>query len=91
MQILNWDVDKNIKIKEKRGISFEEILIYIEEGKVIDILDNPNYPNQKLMLIDINAYIYVVPFVENKEEIFLKTIYPSRKYTKSYFQNKDKI
>ena len=86
--IFNWDTEKNKILKQKRNTSFEEIVICILENKIRAVLENPNrnkYPNQKLYLIEYNNYIYVVPFVrKGKDEIFLKTIYPSRKYTEEY-------
>lgn len=88
----NWNDEKNEILKEQRHISFEEIILCISEGKVVKVLKHPNeekYGNQKIYLIHYNDYIYVVPFVENKEaeEIFLKTIYPSREYTKKLLKN----
>ncbi len=87
MQHFNWDKEKNIKLKETRGISFEEIVFYISNGAVIDIVENKNnekYKNQFMFIINIDSYAYIVPFVENDEEIFFKTIFPSRKATKKY-------
>jgi uncharacterized DUF497 family protein len=87
MQHFNWDKEKNLKLKELRGISFEEIVFYISNGAVIDVIENRNsekYKNQLMFIIEIDSYAYIVPFVENDEEIFLKTIYPSRKATKEY-------
>ena len=83
----NWNDEKNEILKKSRNISFEEIVLLINEGKILDIIENPNdskYPNQKMYLIDYNDYVWVVPFVkdEEKKEIFLKTIFPSRVYTK---------
>ena len=85
MQHFNWDKEKNLKLKEIRGISFEEIVFYISNGAVIDVIENQNsekYINQFMFIIEIDSYAYIVPFVENDTEIFLKTIYPSRKATK---------
>ena len=86
--IFDWDPEKNKILKQRRDISFEEIVICILENKIKAVLENPNkkkYPNQKIYLIGHKNYIYVVPFVKKGEnEIFLKTIYPSRKYTKEY-------
>jgi hypothetical protein len=68
-------------------LGFEVVSSAIEEGKILDILDHPNqekYPNQRLFIIEINQYAYVIPFVENEQEVFLKTIIPSRKMTKKY-------
>ncbi len=87
MKILNWNSDKNQQLIEGRGKSFEEAVFYIQNGGLIDDIVHPNardYPNQKIFIVNINEYIYLVPYVENEEEIFLKTIIPSRKFTKLY-------
>ena len=87
MKRLDWDPEKNEKLLRERGISFEVCAIKIEGEDVVDILENnPNYPHQKIFVLEINNYIYLVPFVEDKEKIFLKTIYPSRKFTKIYLK-----
>ena len=85
----NWDESKNSLLKRNRGISFEEIVICISDERIVDILQHPlpdKYPGQYLYLVEYGDYIYVVPHVRNKEkdEIFLKTIYPSRKFTRMY-------
>jgi len=92
--IFDWNDKKNKELKAKRDISFEEIVISINEGKVIDVLDHPKpekYPNQQIYLVWCRNYVYVVPFVkkEEKQEIFLKTISPSRMYTKKYRSGMD--
>lgn len=82
----NWNKEKNEILQETRNISFEEIVEYINNGFVIMDDKHPNidkYPNQKIYYININSYIYMVPYItENKNTIFLKTIIPSRKWTK---------
>jgi len=83
----NWNNDKNLFLKETRGISFEQIVVLIEEGNLLDILEHPNrekYAYQKILIVKVDEYIYAVPFVEDRGERFLKTIIPSRKYTKKY-------
>ena len=92
--IFDWNDKKNKELKAKRDISLEEIVISIKEGKVIDVLDHPKpekYPNQQIYLVWCRNYVYVVPFVkkEEKQEIFLKTISPSRMYTKKYRSGMD--
>jgi uncharacterized DUF497 family protein len=87
----DWSEEKNRQLKKQRSISFEEIVLCIQEGRTVAVLEHPSkekYPNQRLYLIDYRRQIYVVPFVINKEEeaIFLKTIYPSRHYTKKYLE-----
>jgi uncharacterized DUF497 family protein len=91
----NWDNEKNEELKKERNISFEQIIIAIEEDKIVDVLEHTNkdkYPNQILLLLNLNDYIYVVPTVvdEKKGEYFLKTIYPSRKYTNQYLVGDNK-
>lgn len=80
---------KNSKLLKERNIEFEEIIVLIENGQVLDILDHPNqdrYPGQKIYVINVDGYCYMVPFTANGEDIFLKTIIPSRKATKTYLQ-----
>lgn len=87
MQIFLWNSHKNAFLKEKRGICFEEIVHIFENDKTIEIYDHPNqekYPGQKIAVIEIKGYAYLVPYVQNDEEIFFKTIIPSRKATKKY-------
>jgi predicted DNA binding CopG/RHH family protein len=82
MQYLNWNPEKNEILKRERGISFEEIAYLIESGQVIGIEENPGYPNQKMYVLEIDNYAIIVPYVENDDEIFSKTAFLSRKYTK---------
>ena len=85
----NWDERKNRKLKEERGISFEQILYCIHNNGILDILEHPNkkkYKNQRLYIINIDNYAYVVPFIDKKDERFLITVFPSRKYTEKYFR-----
>jgi len=87
MKLINWNTDKNIWLRENRGICFEDIIYFIENELIIDDVVNPNndkYPNQRIMILDINKYIYLVLYVESDKEIFLKTIIPTRKGTKKY-------
>ncbi len=84
MKYLNWSSEKNKIIKRERGISFEEIAYLIESEQIIGIEENPGRPNQKIYILAIENYAFIVPFVENDKEIFLKTAFPSRKYTKQY-------
>lgn len=80
---------QNTKLKEERGVGFEDVLLAIEMGLVLDDLRHPNpdkYPNQFILmiLIKIKNYVYIVPYVEDETTIFLKTIIPSRKMNKRY-------
>jgi len=87
MKIYAWNPEKNEALKRERNISFEEIVLNIQLGNEVDIYDHPNtarYPNQKISVVIIEDYGYLVPYIEEKNEIFLKTIIPSRKATKQY-------
>ncbi len=90
MKYLNWDNEKNEILKKERGTSFEEIAYLIESGNIITIEENPSRPNQKIYVLEIENYVVIVPFVENENEIFLKTAFPSRKYTKIYGSKEEK-
>ena len=87
MKPVNWSTEKNIRLKAERGVSFEEVLSAVANGGLIVVLEHPNtaaYPNQRMLVVRIRGYAYLVPFVETKQEIFLKTIIPSRKATRIY-------
>lgn len=87
MKIFNWNSYKNQALILERGISFEEAVFHIENGGLLDDIVHPNasdYPNQRVFIVLIDDYVYLVPYVENQEEVFLKTIIPSRKFTKIY-------
>jgi uncharacterized DUF497 family protein len=84
VKYLNWNSEKNEILKKERGISFEEIAYLIENGQVIGIEENPGRPNQKIYVLEIDKYAIIVPCVESDDEIFLKTAFPSRKYSKKY-------
>ena len=87
MTYYKWDHDKNEKLKAERGVGFEQVILHIERGDLIDVVAHPNqtrYPNQQVLIVKINEYAYLVPFVENDEGKFLKTIIPGRKATRDY-------
>jgi uncharacterized DUF497 family protein len=84
VKYLHWSPEKNEILKAKRGISFEEIALLIESGHILGIEENPGRSNQKIYILEIGNYAFIVPFVEKDNEIFLKTAFPSRKYTKRY-------
>ena len=87
MKHYNWDPSKNEKLKTERNISFEEVIFHISQGDEVDVFEHPNqerYPGQKISVVLIEGYAYLVPYVESESEIFLKTIIPSRKATKKY-------
>ncbi len=82
-----FNSEKNIILLKTRGISFDDIIALINEGKILDIINHTNqikYPGQKIYVIDVDGYCYLVPYIKNGEQIFLKTIIPSRKATKQY-------
>lgn len=86
MKHFKWNLEKNAQLINERGVSFERVLYHIERNKILDVVEHPNstkYPNQKMFILDIGNYAYLVPFVENETEIFLKTIIQSRKATKN--------
>ncbi len=87
--MLIWKEEKNNWLKANRNISFEDVELAILENRILDILEHHNkekYPNQKLLIVEINNYAYVVPYTEIGEDIFLITIFPSRKFTKKYLR-----
>lgn len=84
---INWNLEKNLQLIAERGVSFEDVVVYIQQGDVLDIIEHPNqdkYPNQRIFVLNIDDYAYLIPYIEDRKEIFLKTIIPSRKATKLY-------
>ncbi|MBU1016790.1 MAG: toxin [Patescibacteria group bacterium] len=91
MKYFDWNEDKNEILSEERGVCFQDVVLAIEKGKLLDILKHKNqakYPNQWVFVVDIGNYIYLVPFIEDEEKVFLKTVIPSRKATKEYLVKK---
>ena len=92
MKTYAWNGQKNEVLRRTRAISFEDVLFHIEAGDVVDIFEHPNqtkYPGQRVLVVCVEEYAYLVPFVENDEEIFLKTIIPSSKATKKYIGDQE--
>ncbi len=91
MLLLKWNADKNEWLKRERGVGFDEIAVRIHSGAVLEVVDHPNqtrYPGQKIFIVEHDNYVYLVPYVEEEKDIlFLKTIVPSRKYTKGYLRS----
>ncbi len=88
MKNINWNTEKSVALKASRGICFEDVVFFIERGEIVDDYLHPNqkeYPGQRIMVINVANYAYLVPYVENEKELFLKTIIPSRKATQRYF------
>ncbi|HEX5838677.1 MAG TPA: hypothetical protein VFY26_12665 [Anaerolineales bacterium] len=89
MKYFSWNIEKNELLKEERQISFEEVVFYIEMGFLLDVLEHPNqekYKGQKIFVVQMDDYVYLVPFIEDEQEVFLKTIIPSRKATRKYLK-----
>jgi uncharacterized DUF497 family protein len=87
MKSINWNPDKNQQLIEERGISFEDVVFYLQQDALLDDIKHPNadkYPNQRVFVISIDGYVHLVPYIEDRKEIFLKTIIPSRRATKQY-------
>ena len=84
----NWSDEKNILLKAERNICFEDVVTAIENNKLLDIIKNQseNHQEQYCLIIDISNYAYIVPFVQESNIFFLKTMYKSRKQTKKYFK-----
>ena len=92
MKIFSWNMEKNGTLKSERGISFEEIVLNMQLGNEVDVFEHPNqdrYPGQRISVVLVEKYAYLVPFVEDDNEIFLKTVIPSRKATKQYVGDVD--
>lgn len=93
MKYFSWNEEKNELLKSERQVLFEDIVFYIEKGFLLDVLEQPNqekYQGQRIFAVQIDDYVYLVPFIENDHEIFLKTIIPSRKATKKYLKGSEK-
>jgi uncharacterized DUF497 family protein len=85
MKPINWNSTKNQQLVSERDISFEDIVFYMQQGQLLDDIQHPNsvkYPEQRIFVINVDNYVYLVPYIENQQEIFLKTVIPSRKATK---------
>ena len=92
MKLYAWNAEKNEQLIRERNISFEEIVVNIQQGNELDVLEHPNpdrYAGQKISVVLVDDYVFLVPFVETGEEIFLKTVIPSRKATRHYLGDLD--
>ena len=91
MKPYDWNDDKNEWLRRERGVTFEDIVFHLAQGGLLDTIEHPNqkqYPGQKIFIVNVEGYACLVPFVEDEEMIFLKTIIPSRKMTKQYLGGK---
>ena len=87
MKTYAWNEEKNQQLKTERGISFDEVLVHIAAGDVLDVIEHTHpekYKGQHIFIVKMRDYAWLVPFVESENEMFLKTIIPSRKATKKY-------
>jgi uncharacterized DUF497 family protein len=87
MKPFRWSSEKNETLREDRGISFENIVVAVESGGLLDILAHPNpakFQKQRVLVVAFDNYAYLVPFVEEEDYYFLKTVIPSRKATRDY-------
>ncbi len=91
MKLMVWDENKNLLLKRERGVSFEEVVFHIDNGDLLARLDHPSqtkYGHQQVFIVLIGDYVYMVPFVEDKNTYFLKTIIPSRKFKRKYIKER---
>jgi hypothetical protein len=89
MKQIEWNKEKNELLKLTRGVCFEDVISAIEEGKLLDNRRHPNsnkYKVQRVFIVNLDGYAYVVPYVQDKRKIFLKTIFASRKETRRYLK-----
>ena len=94
MKDYHYNKEKNDFLRKDRNIDFKEVIKALNNERLLDVIDNPNiekYPNQRIFLVKIRQHIFAVPFIEEEEYIFLKTIYPSQKYTRKYLRKKLKV
>ena len=87
MKPFRWGSAKNEQLRLERGVTFEQMVVAIEAGGLLDILAHPNqarYPNQRVLVIASDGYAYLVPFVEETDHFVLKTVIPSREATRDY-------
>ncbi|HTE21628.1 MAG TPA: toxin [Candidatus Limnocylindria bacterium] len=87
----DWNDAKSRQLKQRHGVSFQDIKAAIGSGHLLDDIEHHNphtYPHQRILVVAVNNYVYVVPYVRNGTITFLKTIYPSRKLNKRYQRSK---
>ena len=89
MNVFRWENEKNEWLIKRRGVCFEQVVLLFEAQEILDVLEHPNkkkYPGQKIAIVRIDNYAYLVPYVQDGDDIFLKTIIPSRKATREYLR-----
>ena len=90
MDRLNWSDDKNEALRQTRGVCFEDVVVHIQNGHVLDVIRHPNrdrYPGQNIIVLSIEDYVWLVPYVKQQGTRFLKTIIPSRKARREYLND----
>ena len=93
MEIFDWNTEKNILLKSERNVTFEDVVYHMNHDGLLNTIEHPNqkqYSGQKIFIVNIEKYAYIIPFVKNGNVIFLKTIIPSRKMTKLYLRGNSK-
>ena len=91
MKLFDWNTEKNGWLREVRGVTFEDIVYHLCADGLLDVIEHSQpekYPGQRIFVVSVEGYVYLVPFVESQDVIFLKTIIPSRKLTRRYLGNK---
>ena len=89
MKPFRWDPTKSEQLRERHGVGFEQVVVAIESGNVLGTMPHPNvtrYPRQRIVVVKIDNYAFLVPFVEDEIHVFLKTIIPSRKATRDFIE-----
>ena len=87
MKFFDWSEKKNEWLRRERGMSFERVVVAIENNQLLDVLEHPNqekYAGQRIFVVDMDDYVFLVPFLEKEDRIFMKTIIPSRKAVSKY-------
>lgn len=87
-----FDSTKNSWLIKTREISFEMVIAVLEKQGPLRVIEHSNrekYLRQKMYVVELNGYAYLVPFLEEADKIILKTIYPNRKATKHYLKIED--
>jgi uncharacterized DUF497 family protein len=89
MKQINWNTEKNQLLMSERGISFDDVLFALQSGRLVDDLVHQNknkYSNQRIFMVEVDGHAWLVSYIENEAEIFLKSVIPSRKVTKHYLR-----
>ena len=87
MKAFDWNDEKNQQLRNERGVAFDDIVYHLAHGGLLDTMEHPNqeqYPGQRIFIVNVDGYACLVPFVEDENTIFMKTIIPSRKMTRLY-------